>query len=178
MTGPVEALDAEALAKWRGSRPDMLSYSGATGEQISFIYREDGERLEVGGGGDPVDQCAKIIEAHNALLRASAAKASRAERLEKEVERLRGELAKLDGSDPEAGDVWWNPEDSELGANEPDELYDELTDYGHGGHYPVKMDRARMLPPVWAVRVADDAVACFATEAEARAALASPPGGA
>lgn len=60
---------AEALVFWRGSRADMESYDAATGEQVSFIYRAgDAERLVVGGGHDPVGQCAAIIAAHNAVV--------------------------------------------------------------------------------------------------------------
>lgn len=55
---------------WRGSRPDMASYDAITGEQVSFIYLPSGERIAVGGGGDPVEQARAIIAAHNATLSA------------------------------------------------------------------------------------------------------------
>lgn len=59
---------AEPSAAWRGSRSDMLSYDSATGEQVTFIYLPDGSRLPIGGGGDPVEQAAAIIAAHNDSL--------------------------------------------------------------------------------------------------------------
>lgn len=59
---------SSATEAWRGSRPDMATYDAATGEQESFIYLQDGSRLSVGGGGDPVEQAAAIIAAHNATI--------------------------------------------------------------------------------------------------------------
>lgn len=64
-TSPQAHVQPHTAGPWRGSRPDMLSYDGFTGEQVSFIYLPGGERLTI-GGDDPVAQAADVIAAHNA----------------------------------------------------------------------------------------------------------------
>lgn len=77
--------------------------------------------------------------------------------------------------DLSAGDLWWNPNDPENGFNSMEDAFGDATQWDHDG--PVKLDRARSLPPVWALAVhidttgdgeADDyEIRLFASEAEA-----------
>nr|WP_303683013.1 hypothetical protein [Brevundimonas naejangsanensis] len=78
-----------------------------------------------------------------------------------------------------AGTHWWHPDNDESGFTCWGDAFEDATDGGWDG--PVRLERARRLPDVWAVRIdmdtdgdgeADDyEVRLFATEAEALAAL-------
>lgn len=84
-------LHAEATpGPWKCSRPDMLSYNAATGEQNSFVYRGDVRRITV-EADNPVEDAAWIAAACNTLPAAM----DEIERLQAQVEKMRAALQTL-----------------------------------------------------------------------------------
>ena len=77
---------------------------------------------------------------------------------------------------PDAGDLWWDPADLETGCSDAAEAFENATydapdDLLSG---PVQLSRAMRLSDVWAVSFGGF-THCFATEADARAALEAAP---
>jgi hypothetical protein len=73
---------------WKCSRPDMLSYNAATGEQNSFVYRGDDARRIAVEADNPVEDAAWIAAACNEF----PGTLDEIERLWAQVEKMRAAL--------------------------------------------------------------------------------------